>query len=238
MEISFQNPADNTSRPPAIPTINQPAIFPTEPLIHTNPTFLWRPFLTGRRKAAASKANCSRIRPAHATGKRSSNKGNEGKKERPVAVVRKTLKEKSSGGVLPVRLHFEQGDAFKVRRRRGKKKKGIQSFTICNQVVCNKDCFASGSCAYRIWNFSPSALYMWVSAFKRKNTMHSAPEFSSQSLQLQTAATPMLPSQKSPPCKKSLTSYQNETLPQPETQAKSATLPYYPITPHLLICVY
>lgn len=46
MEISFQNSSDNTSRPPAIPTINQPVSFCTAPLIHTNPTFLWRPFLT------------------------------------------------------------------------------------------------------------------------------------------------------------------------------------------------
>lgn len=38
-------------------------------------------------------------------------------------MVRKTLKAKSSGGVLPVRLHSEQGDAFKVRRGGGGGKK-------------------------------------------------------------------------------------------------------------------
>lgn len=69
--------------------------------------------------------------------------------------------------------------------------------------------------------------------------MHSAPEFPSQSLQLQTAVAPMLLSQKSPPCKKSLTRYQNETLPQPQLYAKPENLPYYlPVTLHLLICVY
>lgn len=50
VEISFQNPSDNRGRPPARPTPPQPPISSTAPLIpliHTNPTFLWRPFLTG-----------------------------------------------------------------------------------------------------------------------------------------------------------------------------------------------
>lgn len=62
------------------------------------------------------------------------------KKERTVAVVRKMFKEKSSRGVLPISLHLDQWNALKVKRR--KKKKGIQSFTIRNKVICNKDCFA------------------------------------------------------------------------------------------------
>lgn len=43
--------------------------------------------------------------------------------------------------MLPISLHLEQWNALKVKHE-GKKKKGIQSFTIRNKVIWNKDCFA------------------------------------------------------------------------------------------------
>lgn len=46
--------------------------------------------------------------------------------------------------------------------------------------------------------------------------MHPAPGFPSPSLQLQTAVTPVLLSQKSPPCQRSLAGYPNEALPHAE----------------------
>lgn len=67
--------------------------------------------------------------------------------------------------------------------------------------------------------------------------MHSAPEFSSQSLQLQTAVTPMLLSQQSPPARRALQAAKIKPHHSPKYMQRQKTSLAIPVTLHLLICV-